>query len=84
MYDPVGLVFGGPQERQPAHRRFAPENRRSPQKPPKEAGQRKKLRATDYGNTGLVFATSKSTPLDAQNIINRLSSPCSSERSCPT
>ena len=30
-----------------------------------------KLRATDYGDSGLVFATGKGTPLDAQNIVNR-------------
>jgi integrase len=30
-----------------------------------------KLRATDYKDSGLVFATRKGTPLDAQNVINR-------------
>jgi integrase len=30
-----------------------------------------KLRVTDYEDSGLVFATGKGTPLDAQNIINR-------------
>jgi integrase len=30
-----------------------------------------RLRATDYENLGLVFATAKGTPLDAQNIVNR-------------
>jgi len=30
-----------------------------------------KLRATDYEDSDLVFATGKSTPIDAQNIINR-------------
>ncbi len=30
-----------------------------------------KLRTTDYGDAGLVFATGKGTPIDAQNIINR-------------
>jgi integrase len=29
------------------------------------------LRVTDYEDSGLVFATGKGTPLDAQNIINR-------------
>jgi len=30
-----------------------------------------KLRVTGYEDSGLVFATGKGTPLDAQNIINR-------------
>jgi integrase len=30
-----------------------------------------RLRVADYEDSGLVFATSKGTPLDAQNIINR-------------
>ncbi len=29
------------------------------------------LRATDYEDLGLIFATRKGTPLDAQNVINR-------------
>jgi integrase len=39
----------------------------------KQAGE--KLRATDYEDSGLVFATGKGTPLDAQNIINRYFKP---------
>jgi integrase len=31
----------------------------------------RKLRATDYEDSGLVIATGKGTPLDAQNIVNR-------------
>jgi integrase len=34
-----------------------------------------KLRATDYADSGLVFATGKGTPIDAQNIINRFFKP---------
>ena len=34
-----------------------------------------KLRATGYGDSGLVFATGKGTPIDAQNIINRFFKP---------
>ena len=30
-----------------------------------------KLRATGYEDSGLVFATGKGTPFDAQNIVNR-------------
>jgi integrase len=30
-----------------------------------------KLRATEYEDSGLIFATRKSTPMDAQNVINR-------------
>ena len=30
-----------------------------------------KLRATDYEGSGLIFATRKGTPLDAQNVVNR-------------
>jgi integrase len=30
---------------------------------------------TDYGDSGLVFATGKGTPIDAQNIINRFFKP---------
>ena len=30
-----------------------------------------KLRVADYEDSGLVFASGKGTPLDAQNIINR-------------
>jgi integrase len=29
------------------------------------------LRAADYEDSGLVFATGKGTPLDAQNVVNR-------------
>jgi integrase len=29
------------------------------------------LRATGYGDSGLVFAAVKGTPIDAQNIVNR-------------
>ena len=36
---------------------------------------KEKLRATDYGDSGLVFATGKGTPIDAQNIINRFFKP---------
>jgi hypothetical protein len=32
---------------------------------------KEKLRAADYEDLGLVFATRKGTPLDAQNVINR-------------
>jgi len=34
-----------------------------------------KLRAADYGDSGLVFATGKGTPIDAQNIVNRYFKP---------
>ena len=34
-----------------------------------------KLRATGYEESGLVFATGKGTPLEAQNIINRFFKP---------
>ncbi len=30
-----------------------------------------KLKVTDYEDSGFVFASSKDTPLDAQNIVNR-------------
>jgi integrase len=33
------------------------------------------LKATDYKDSDLVFATRKGTPLDAQNIINRFFKP---------
>jgi integrase len=33
------------------------------------------LRATDYEDSGLVFATGKGTPIDAQNIVNRYFKP---------
>jgi len=38
-----------------------------------QAGE--KLRATDYGDSGLVFATGKGTPIEAQNIVNRYFKP---------
>jgi integrase len=69
-----GLVFSEPKN---ASRRTlelpqrAVEALRSHRK--KQAGE--KLRATDYGDTGLVFATGKGTPIDAQNIINRYFKP---------
>ena len=34
-----------------------------------------KLRATDYEDSRLVFASGKGTPLDAQNIVNRFFKP---------
>jgi integrase len=34
-----------------------------------------RVRATHYENSGLVFATGKGTPLDAQNIVNRFFKP---------
>ena len=58
------------EERQQKDSGASPEGCRSPLEPPEEAGRREKLRATDYGHSGLVFTTGKDTPLDAQNIIN--------------
>jgi integrase len=69
-----GLVFGEPKN---ASRRTlelpqrAVEALRSHRK--KQAEE--KLRATDYGDSGLVFATGKGTPHDSQNIINRYFKP---------
>jgi len=40
-----------------------------------QAKETQNLRAADYGNSGLVFATGKGTPIDAQNIINRFFKP---------
>src|SRR5215217_2330413 len=77
MYDAVGLLgcWAGvqrAQERQQAHRRFAPEGRRSPQKPSKRQMEEEQLRAgSNWQDYGLVIASSKGTPLDAQNIVNR-------------
>jgi len=34
-----------------------------------------RVQATDYRDSGLVFATGKGTPLDAQNIVNRFFKP---------
>jgi integrase len=73
MREGGGLVFGEPKN---ASRRTlerpqrAVEALRSHRKK-----QTEKLRATDYGDAGLVFATGKGTPLDAQNIINRFFKP---------
>jgi integrase len=36
---------------------------------------KEKLRATGYGDSGLVFATGKGTPHDSQNIVNRYFKP---------
>ena len=70
MRDGGGLVFSEPKN---ASRRTidlpqrAVETLRSHRKHQLE----EKLRATDYEDSGLVFATGKGTPLDAQNIVNR-------------
>ncbi len=40
-----------------------------------EGEKRAPLRADCYDDSGLVFATGKGTPLDAQNIINRFFKP---------
>jgi integrase len=42
-----------------------------------------KLRATHYEDSGLVFATGKGTPLDAQNIVNRHFKPLLKRASLP-
>jgi integrase len=34
-----------------------------------------KLRVADYEDSGLVFASSKGTPIDAQNVVNRYYKP---------
>jgi len=44
-------------------------------KPTRHPSWSEKLRATGYEDSGLVFATGKGTPLDAQNIINRFFKP---------
>ena len=44
-------------------------------KPTRHPSRSEKLRATGYEDSGLVFATGKGTPLDAQNIINRFFKP---------
>ena len=42
---------------------------------PSATSRKRSLRATGYGDSGLVFATGKGTPFDAQNIINRFFKP---------
>jgi integrase len=59
------------QERFQADHRLAPEGPRSSQDSSQAAGGGELLRATDYEDSGLIFATRKGTPLDAQNVINR-------------
>jgi hypothetical protein len=59
------------QERFQADHRLASESPRSPQDPSQAPGRGEGLRATDYEDSRLVFATRKGTPLDAQNIVNR-------------
>jgi integrase len=58
------------QERQQAHRRFAPEGRRSPQKPSQAADGQPTVGA-QWTDNGLVFTTTIGTPLGAQKIVNR-------------
>ncbi len=43
-----------------------------------------KLRVTAYEDSGLVFATRKGTPLDAQNIVNRHFKPLLKQEDLPT
>jgi integrase len=69
-----GLVFGEPKNASRmtlvlSHR--AVEALRSQRKEQAE----EKLRATVYGDSGLVFATGKDTPHDSQNIVNRYFKP---------
>lgn len=42
-----------------------------------------KLRAADYEDSGLIFATRKGTPLDAQNVVNRHFKPLLSRAGLP-
>ena len=63
------------EERFQADRRPAPEGARSAQEPPQDVRLEEKLRAAHYEDSGLVFATGKGTPIDAQNIINRFFKP---------
>jgi integrase len=42
-----------------------------------------KLRATNYEDSGLVFATRKGTPQDAQNVINRHFKPLLKQEDLP-
>jgi len=72
MRDGGGLVFSEPKN---ASRRTidlpqrAVETLRSHRKHQLE--ENLNLGATDYEDSGLLFATGKGTPLDAQNIVNR-------------
>jgi integrase len=63
------------QERQQAHRRFAPEGRRSLRKPSQAADGAAYEQPTvgaQWTDNGLVFNTTTiGTPLDAQRIVNR-------------
>ena len=70
-----GLVFGEPKN---ASRRTVDLPQRAVEALRSHRMQQAKetnLRAADYGNSGLVFATGKGTPIDAQNIINRFFKP---------
>ena len=69
-----GLVFSEPKN---ASRRTLELPQRAVEALRKHKKQQaeEKLRATDYGGSGLVFATGKGTPIDAQNIINRFFKP---------
>jgi integrase len=42
-----------------------------------------KLRVADYEDSGLVFASSKGTPIDAQNVVNRYYKPLLKRASLP-
>ncbi len=48
-----------------------------------QAEEKRKLRVTAYEDSGLVFATRKGTPLDAQNIVNRHFKPLLKQEDLP-
>ena len=72
--DGGGLVFSEPKN---ASRRTIdlPQRALEALRSQRKEQAKEKLRATDYGDSGLVFATSKGTPHDSQNIVNRYFKP---------
>jgi integrase len=74
MREGGGLVFGEPKN---ASRRILEFSQRAGDalRNHRKKQAEEKLRATDYEDSGLVFAAIKGTPIDAQNIVNRYFKP---------
>jgi integrase len=74
MREGGGLVFSEPKN---ASRRTLelPQRAVEALRSHRKAQAEEKLRAADYADSELVFATGKGTPIDAQNIINRFFKP---------
>jgi integrase len=75
VMDGGGLVFSQPENASPQTIDLPQMTAEALRRHRKHQLEEKMLRASSYKDSGLVFATGKGTPLDAQNVVNRYFKP---------